>query len=428
MHCLIAVEEYYPIGGGIQQYVRGLARYLSQEGHTVTIVTRFLEGETTWEKRPEAQVIRTPLMVGVLPNPDLLLQRWQALTALLAEHEPDVIYTNNHVSPGVIRAARSLDIPVVYGCHGWGMFCSLKIRLLRPDNSLCYNERNFFNCLHCANQMRPAPRPNLYRHLTWQVRGLLQWPDVAQRVAQHENYQAWLNRADARIGVSQLVTALFGSVLTETVYCGIDPDEYAPSTAIDVRERYGINGDYVMVAGRIHTIKGQEWAVRALLQLPEDVQLVIVGNTNLFVGQAHEDNAHTRYLRSVIEELGLQDRIVWTGFLLRHDLLPLYTQALAVITPSVWLEAFGYVIAEAMACACPVVATANCGAAELITSGQEGYVVPRRDADAIAEAILKIRQQRLTMGQAARRTVLERLAWSQIGPQILAILERVRQR
>lgn len=42
------------------------------------------------------------------------------------------------------------------------------------------------------------------------------------------------------------------------------------------------------------------------------------------------------------------------------------------------------VMAQAMACACPVIASSNTGAADLYTDGEEGYIVPARDAQALA--------------------------------------------
>ena len=75
--------------------------------------------------------------------------------------------------------------------------------------------------------------------------------------------------------------------------------------------------------------------------------------------------------------------------------------------------------------ACPVVATRNCGEAEIITDGVDGYVVPRMDAEAIARAVMDVLPRREEMGRAARDKVLQELAWSRIAKSVLKVLQTV---
>ena len=131
MKILIAVEEHYPIGGGIQQYLRGLGKELLKRGHEVVFLTRTIEGETEQEIMEEGLVIRTPLMLKALPNPEIVLNKWDKFTPVIKEINPDIVYANNHNSVAVIKACKKLNISVVYCCHGWGLQCPLKIRFLK---------------------------------------------------------------------------------------------------------------------------------------------------------------------------------------------------------------------------------------------------------------------------------------------------------
>ena len=69
MNVLVVIDQYYPIGGGIQQYIRGLAQQLTDDGHGITILTRSIEGLPDREEWTEARIIRTALLDGALPNP-----------------------------------------------------------------------------------------------------------------------------------------------------------------------------------------------------------------------------------------------------------------------------------------------------------------------------------------------------------------------
>jgi glycosyltransferase involved in cell wall biosynthesis len=79
--------------------------------------------------------------------------------------------------------------------------------------------------------------------------------------------------------------------------------------------------------------------------------------------------------------------------------------------------------AQAMACGIPVIATTNTGAEDLFSDGVEGFIVPIRDVDAIAEKIshlLRRSNDREMMGQAARKRVAEIGGWDSYGQKVLS--------
>ncbi len=157
MNIAVFIDRYYPIGGGIQQYLRGLCRQWRTEGHKLTIVTKTIDGCPATEACEEGRIVRTPVLEDALSSPWLTLKKWRELTPIISEINPDVVYANNHSSVAAIRACRHMDIPVVYCCHGWGLFCPLKIRFLKPDNSLCHNLRNLQNCMNCRRLQSAGP-------------------------------------------------------------------------------------------------------------------------------------------------------------------------------------------------------------------------------------------------------------------------------
>jgi alpha-maltose-1-phosphate synthase len=76
------------------------------------------------------------------------------------------------------------------------------------------------------------------------------------------------------------------------------------------------------------------------------------------------------------------DRVRWLGHVAQPKLKDLMSRSHVLVLPSVQ-DGFGMVMAQAMACGCPVIATQNTGAVDLLTDGQEGFVVPVRDAQAL---------------------------------------------
>jgi glycosyltransferase involved in cell wall biosynthesis len=107
----------------------------------------------------------------------------------------------------------------------------------------------------------------------------------------------------------------------------------------------------------------------------------------------------------------------------RWELPALYRTADVFVLPSL-VEGFGLVALEAMACGVPVVISANTFATDVVTDGVDGYVIPIRDAEAIAERLQYIHKYRAEgdrVGQAARRRA-EQFSWERYGDLIASIV------
>jgi UDP-glucose:(heptosyl)LPS alpha-1,3-glucosyltransferase len=102
---------------------------------------------------------------------------------------------------------------------------------------------------------------------------------------------------------------------------------------------------------------------------------------------------------------GVAHRLRFLGF--RRDVPALLAGSDGLVLPS-WFDAFGNVVAEALACGTPVVASASCGGAEWIREGENGFVVPRQEAACLAQklrALLDLEEPG-ALREMARRTAL----------------------
>ncbi len=104
------------------------------------------------------------------------------------------------------------------------------------------------------------------------------------------------------------------------------------------------------------------------------------------------------------------DKVTFLGHVPDEVLRDLYATCDVFVAPSHY-ESFGLILLEAMDCAKPVVACAAGGPLDIVIPEATGLLVPPRDADALAHAILHLassRETRIEMGQAGRRRLLER--------------------
>ena len=94
-----------------------------------------------------------------------------------------------------------------------------------------------------------------------------------------------------------------------------------------------------------------------------------------------------------------------------------------MVLPSIQ-EGFGMVMAQAMACGCPVIASQHTGAEDLFQDGEEGYIVPARDVDALTQRLQQLADEptlRQQMGAKALHRVQSIGGWRNYGENALAI-------
>lgn len=166
----------------------------------------------------------------------------------------------------------------------------------------------------------------------------------------------------------------------------------------------------VMFAGQIARQKGLHYLLEAWrrLKLP-DSELRIAG------GVSSENHAFVR-------EYGCE--AMFLGALNREQLRLEYQQADLLCLPSL-SDGFGHVVLEAMACRTPALVTHTCGACDLISSGQNGFVIAPADLDALSEKLewaFHHRDEMAGMRFAARNTA-EGYPWSRFRGALIEALQ-----
>ena len=211
--------------------------------------------------------------------------------------------------------------------------------------------------------------------------------------------------------VSEATRWNFASTAKQTlIYNGVDLDAFqaSPEEVQDLRAELLPNvSDASIVAGvvtRITPEKGIHFLVRAIAELKglslltgTDIKLLIVGGPYF-----QKDIDYMNELKQEVADLGVEDSIIFTGFL--SDTRVVTSLLDIVLVPSIIPEACPRTIIEAMAVGKPVIATPLGGSKELVTP-DTGILVPPEDASAIADAIAILttdRERLRAMGKASR--------------------------
>ncbi|HEX4773173.1 MAG TPA: glycosyltransferase family 4 protein [Bryobacteraceae bacterium] len=177
------------------------------------------------------------------------------------------------------------------------------------------------------------------------------------------------------------------------VFVAKPPLAVAPFPVADFRsEQFRVS--YI---GLLTPTKGFHYLVQAFRNLPvPDAELV------LWSAPGHRPVA--RYMR---EQMESDPRIRMNPISVRQNYKSVYGGSYVVVHPSL-ADGYAYVVMEAMASGLPVIVTSSTGSAQLIRDGENGYVVPARDPDAIRERLLYLAEHPAVlrrMGAAARQTI-----------------------
>lgn len=175
---------------------------------------------------------------------------------------------------------------------------------------------------------------------------------------------------------------------------------------------------------------------------PETFEILFVGQVSLRKGvpyllQAFSQLRHRRkrlrivgpvfpHMKPLLAKLPM-DHVEVLGAVSRQELLHLFSSSHVMVLPSLE-EGLALVQGEAMACGCPVIATPNTGSEDLFGDGDEGFIVPPKDAAAIRDRLQQLADAP-SLQRQMRATALRRVrhlgGWGDYGDRWMLLLREL---
>jgi glycosyltransferase involved in cell wall biosynthesis len=296
----------------------------------------------------------------------------------IATFRPDVVHLHNTfpmVTASAIRAANTAGVPVVATLHNFRLVC--------PSGTLYRDGRV---CDDCVGQLPwPSVRHGCYRGSRPAT--------VPLTVAMLANRRRWWHGVETFFCIS--------AAQRRTLIAAGMPAERLVVKHNFVREpstRRAGAGKYLLYLGRLNEEKGLPLLMSAWDRLPlatrRATPLRIAGT-----GDLADRVSVWAHGRDDVEYLGLRDRA---------ECERLLADARAVLVPSVWPEAFGLVVVEAMAAGVPAVCAAHGALVELVSDGVSGILHEVGDVASLSACIDAVIDPGTSarMGAAARARYL----------------------
>lgn len=353
----------YPYPGGVTNHVRHLAREFTAAGHDVRIMApssnRNLEREEDNVYRI-GNVRRVPAN-GSIARITLSFRLARRVREVLASEKFEVVHAHEPLMPSlpptVLRYSDALKIGTFHAYRG-----------------------SYYGYFY--------GRPIL-RHV---------FADLDGRIA--------VSRAAKRF-VRQYFMAPY-----KIIPNGVEIERFNPARVKPLPE-FDDGRPNVLFVGRPEKRKGVGYLLRAYPQVKQafpDARFIIVGAGNW------EESPY----RSFIERHDMRD-IVIVGRVSDEELPRYHRSAHVFCAPAVQGESFGMVLLEAMAAGLPIVASDIEGYSQVLTDGQEGILVTPRDAEAVAEGVCQVLQDRqlaAAMGENGLETA-SLYSWQRVAEQVL---------
>ncbi len=361
MRILLAGQAFYEHNNGQAVFTINLAEGLAAVGHEVTVLAPSRTGRA---QRTEQQgvVVQTVPALPLRYNANITAFSDRQVAQIGAAFSPDVVHIQDHyfLSRSVLRMVRQQPIKHIGTNH--------------------FLPANLSDNIHLPHWLRTPVEDWLWRNML----------EVYNRLdgvtTPTETGVTILKRAGLRVPV-------------QAISCGVDAWQFRPRPQLDraaMRRKYGLAVDKALLlyVGRLDAEKCLDLVIHALTTLKRnDVQFAIAGA-----------GSHSHELATLVQELGLTDQVLFTGFVPAADLPLLLNSADAFVMPS-HAELQSIATLEAMASGLPVLAANACALPELVQPDVNGYLFAPHDSKAVADRIMTLLANRTRwaeMGAASR--------------------------
>lgn len=348
MKLLFSLTYYHPHISGLTIYVERLAVALAARGHEVTVLTSQHRPELPREERRDGvRIVRVPVAFRISKG-TIMPSYFKHALPLLRAH--DILVLNlpgTPVESAMLAACARFVVPRPSLA---GYYCDVRL------------PAGWFNRI-----------VDEVVFLSNVVAGRLVARVVAM-TADYAEHSRFLRRFTGKL---------------EVIQPSVRVDTPARDDVLSFRARHAPDGERLVgFAARFASEKGVEYLLDALPR----VQVAFPGVKILFTGDAASVIGEARYwqrMQPLVSRAGAA--CVFLGALDRQELAAFYAACDVTVLPSLnSTESFGLVQLESMLCGTPVVASNLPGVRVPVRTTGMGLVVPPRDSNALAEAIVEV--------------------------------------
>ena len=285
----------------------------------------------------------------------------QTTEHILAQVNPDAIYVHKCVSVPVLEALVQSGRPLVRMEHDHDIYCMRSYKYFPWSRRICCKKAGpccLFPCLSFIKR----DRSNKPFGVRW------------------VNYRRQMRCLElSRKFTAQFVVTHY--MRDELIRQGFPPERIfifppIPAPTSKLFESTFSSRNLIVFAGQIIRGKGLDVLLRALAQCKAPFELAVLGS-----------GSHQAYCEKLTQDLNLQDRVRFHGFVPFDKMAEIYREATLVAVPSVWPEPIATIGLEVLRYGLPVVGFDAGGIRDWLKDGETGFLIPWMDVPVMAARI-----------------------------------------
>ena len=203
-------------------------------------------------------------------------------------------------------------------------------------------------------------------------------------------------------------------------YCGYDDEHYGviknKEKINEIKQKYNIVGNYVVFLGTIQPRKNLKKLIEAFKNI-DDIKLVVIGKTS---GPGRSGWMYQEIL-DLPKRLGIDDRVIFTGFMPAEEVPYIFSGAQAYVLPSLW-EGFGIPALDAMACGTPAIVSNISSLPEVVD--EAGLLVDPNSVEEIEQAVKKITTDKKLREKLSKKGLeqVKKFSWEKMAKEVISVL------
>jgi glycosyltransferase involved in cell wall biosynthesis len=394
--CVFSIVTYWHgLRGGMDLHGKHLLERLSEKGHKISVISTAHPDGKEFEEINRIKIFYLKHTTFGSSRKGWKKQSIIKFREIFHKEAIDLVLSQQTAGYGIVKIAKNLRIPFITIMHGYEtmVFLSILNQIKNFKKGYFYLGKMFLSSIYNTFFLELPVLRNSSIVIA-----------VSNNVAHILTKRPFINKKKFRI-----------------VHYGINIESFKPSLEERTNKRRKLNisdqEQVLLFLSLISKQKGADIAIKAFKELTKynNLKLIIAG-----------DGEYLEGAKSLAKQLGVESRVIFTGFVPNEDTSKYYNAADIFIFPTLRLESFGIVLAEAMACAKSIIASNIGSVPEVIDDGINGLLISPGNTDQLVQKIhylLNNKDAAQELAVNARKKAIEKFSLERMVDETIDLFE-----
>lgn len=397
--CFSIVTYWHGMKGGMDLHGKHLLNGLAERGHKIIVITTKHPSGKEYEEINDIRIHYLKATTFGSARKGWKRQSIDKFKDIVISEKINIVLNQQTAGYGIAKIAKYMGIPFVTIMHGYETMIFMSI--LNQVTNFKKDYLSLFKAFLSSSYYSIFQELPIFKNSSFIIA-------VSSNVAEVIGQRPFINRDKIKVINYGIDLKLF---------------KFSKKKREETRLKLNISNQdkVILFFSLLSKQKGANIAIKAFNESAtnnKNIKLIIAG-----------DGEYLEEARLLVKKLGLESMVIFTGFVLNEDAPGYYNASDVFIFPTLRLESFGIVIAEAMACGTPVIASRIGSIPDVIDDSINGILFHPGDFIELSKQInllLNDQQYSAMLAQNARQKALEKFDLDRMVEDTIKVFELAR--